>query len=55
MTTTDIATRVYSHAFKLDPIIRSLLDTDVYKLLRRMRQRTVDGGPPAGTDGSSDR
>ena len=33
MTTTDIATRVYNHAFKLDPIIRSLLDTDVYKLL----------------------
>ena len=33
MTTTDIATRVYHHAFKLDPIIRSLLDTDVYKLL----------------------
>ena len=33
MTTTDLATRVYNHAFKLDPIIRSLLDTDVYKLL----------------------
>ena len=33
MTTIDIATRVYNHAFKLDPIIRSLLDTDVYKLL----------------------
>ncbi len=33
MTTTAIATRVYNHAFKLDPIIRSLLDTDVYKLL----------------------
>ena len=33
MITTDIATRVYNHAFKLDPIIRSLLDTDVYKLL----------------------
>jgi len=33
MTTADIATRVYNHAFKLDPIIRSLLDTDVYKLL----------------------
>ena len=29
----DIASRVYNHAFKLDPIIRSLLDTDVYKLL----------------------
>ena len=33
MTTADIATRVYNHTFKLDPIIRSLLDTDVYKLL----------------------
>ncbi|MBX2825644.1 MAG: nicotinate phosphoribosyltransferase [Gammaproteobacteria bacterium] len=31
--TTDIATRVYNHTFKLDPIIRSLLDTDIYKLL----------------------
>lgn len=29
----DIATRVYNHTFKLDPIIRSLLDTDIYKLL----------------------
>jgi hypothetical protein len=34
MTTyTDIARRVYNHTFKLDPIIRSLLDTDFYKLL----------------------
>jgi nicotinate phosphoribosyltransferase len=31
--TPDIASRVYNHSFKLDPIIRSLLDTDVYKLL----------------------
>ena len=30
---TDIATRVYNHAFKLDPIVRSILDTDIYKLL----------------------
>ena len=30
---TDIARRVYNHAFKLDPIVRSLLDTDFYKLL----------------------
>ena len=30
---TDIARRVYNHAWKLDPIIRSLLDTDFYKLL----------------------
>ncbi|RFC62919.1 nicotinate phosphoribosyltransferase [Fulvimarina endophytica] len=33
MVTTDIATRVWSHTFKLDPIVRSLLDTDFYKLL----------------------
>src|SRR5260221_1874013 len=30
---TDIAKRVYDHTFKLDPIVRSLLDTDFYKLL----------------------
>ncbi|MCX8995663.1 nicotinate phosphoribosyltransferase [Rhizobiaceae bacterium BDR2-2] len=29
----DIAARVYNHTFKLDPIIRSLIDTDFYKLL----------------------
>ncbi|WP_313197455.1 nicotinate phosphoribosyltransferase [Rhizobium sp.] len=33
MTKTDIATRVYNHSWKLDPIIRSLIDTDFYKLL----------------------
>ena len=33
MPKTDIARRVYNHAWKLDPIIRSLLDTDFYKLL----------------------
>jgi nicotinate phosphoribosyltransferase len=33
MATTDIATRVYNHGWRLDPIIRSLLDTDFYKLL----------------------
>lgn len=32
-TTTDIAKRVYDHTWKLDPIVRSLLDTDFYKLL----------------------
>ena len=32
-TQTDIAKRVYDHSWKLDPIIRSLLDTDFYKLL----------------------
>ncbi|MEZ5854415.1 MAG: nicotinate phosphoribosyltransferase [Hyphomicrobiaceae bacterium] len=30
---TDIATRVYNHNWKIDPIIRSVLDTDFYKLL----------------------
>jgi nicotinate phosphoribosyltransferase len=29
----DIAKRVHDHTWKLDPIIRSLLDTDFYKLL----------------------
>ena len=29
----DLAQRVYDHTWKLDPIIRSLLDTDFYKLL----------------------
>lgn len=33
MTFTDIATRTYNHNFRLDPIVRSLLDTDFYKLL----------------------
>ncbi|MEO9613962.1 MAG: nicotinate phosphoribosyltransferase [Nitratireductor sp.] len=33
MTKTDIAKRVYDHTWKLDPVIRSLLDTDFYKLL----------------------
>ncbi len=30
---TDIARRVYNHKWKIDPIIRSLIDTDFYKLL----------------------
>jgi len=29
----DIATRVYNHKWRIDPIIRSLIDTDFYKLL----------------------
>jgi nicotinate phosphoribosyltransferase len=33
MSHTDIATRVYNHGFRLDPVVRSLLDTDFYKLL----------------------
>jgi len=31
--TLDIATRVYDHGFRIDPIVRSLLDTDFYKFL----------------------
>ena len=31
--TVDIATRVYNHNWKIDPIVRSLIDTDFYKLL----------------------
>jgi nicotinate phosphoribosyltransferase len=33
MALTDIATRTYDHNFRLDSIVRSLLDTDFYKLL----------------------
>ena len=33
MTTIDLAKRLYDHTWKLDPIVRSLLDTDFYKLL----------------------
>jgi len=29
----DLAARVYNHSFRIDPVIRSLLDTDFYKLL----------------------
>ncbi|MBP8929970.1 MAG: nicotinate phosphoribosyltransferase [Paracoccus sp.] len=31
--TVDIAARVYNHKWKIDPIVRSLIDTDFYKLL----------------------
>jgi nicotinate phosphoribosyltransferase len=43
----DIATRVYNHHWKIDPIVRSLIDTDFYKLLmcqsifRNRRDTTV--------------
>ncbi len=30
---TDLAARVYNHTWKIDPIVRSLLDTDFYKIL----------------------
>jgi nicotinate phosphoribosyltransferase len=33
MAVTDIATRTYDQGFRLGPIVRSLLDTDFYKLL----------------------
>src|SRR5438128_6402723 len=33
MAVTDIATRTYNHGWRLNPIVRSLLDTDFYKLL----------------------
>ncbi|KTT74711.1 nicotinate phosphoribosyltransferase [Sphingomonas endophytica] len=33
MVYTDIATRTWDHGWRLDPIVRSLLDTDFYKLL----------------------
>lgn len=41
----DLATRVWNHTWKIDPIVRSLLDTDFYKLLmcqsvRRSHPRT---------------
>jgi len=47
---TDIATRVYNHNWKIDPIVRSVLDTDFYKLLmsqtifRRHRNTQVTFG-----------
>jgi nicotinate phosphoribosyltransferase len=41
MIKTDIARRVYNHTWKLDPIIRSLLDTDFYKLLMLQMIRGV--------------
>src|SRR5712675_953291 len=33
MAVTDIASSTYNHGWRLDPIVRSLLDTDFYKLL----------------------
>ena len=46
----DLATRAYDHGFRLDPVVRSLLDTDFYKLLmaqtifRRHRDTSVTFG-----------
>src|SRR4029078_5123070 len=53
----DIATRGYNHTWKIDPIVRSVIDTDFYKLLmaqtifRRHRDAAVTFGiktRPAG-------
>jgi nicotinate phosphoribosyltransferase len=33
MSFTDIATRVHNHNYRMDPVVRTLLDTDFYKLL----------------------
>lgn len=41
MAVTDIATRTYNHNFRLDPIVRSLLDTDFYKLLMLQMIRNI--------------
>jgi nicotinate phosphoribosyltransferase len=41
MAVTDIATRTYNHNFRLDPIVRSLLDTDFYKLLMLQMIRDI--------------
>ena len=46
MTTADIATQIYNHRCSPAPIVRSLLDTDVYKLLMLQsvwkQQRSID-------------
>ena len=39
----DIASRVYNHNWKIDPIVRSLLDIDFYKLL--MAQFVLKNSP----------
>ncbi|HRL05542.1 MAG TPA: nicotinate phosphoribosyltransferase, partial [Brevundimonas diminuta] len=47
MASIDLAKRAYDHGWRLDPIVRSLLDTDFYKLLmlqliwRRFRDAPV--------------
>lgn len=33
MVHTDIAARTWNHSWRLNPVVRSLLDTDFYKLL----------------------
>ena len=46
----DFAIRVYNHGFPFDPIIRSLLDTDFYKLL--MQQFIWENTRTSGSAGS---
>ena len=43
----DIATRVYNQNWKIDPIVRSLIDTDFYKLL--MCQSVLRNRPNRGS------
>lgn len=45
--TLDIATRVYNHSFRIDPVVRSLLDTDFYKLLMLQMIWKLHGGVEA--------
>ena len=40
---TDLATRAFDHRWRLDPIVRSLLDTDFYKLLMLQMIRHLHG------------
>ncbi|MCI4592535.1 nicotinate phosphoribosyltransferase [Sphingobium sp. BYY-5] len=47
MVFTDIATRTYNHNWRLDPIVRSLLDTDFYKLLMLQMVRHLYPDVPA--------
>jgi nicotinate phosphoribosyltransferase len=46
MAVTDIATRTHDHKFRLDPIERSLLDTDFYKLLMLQMIRHIHPDVP---------
>src|SRR4029078_8456951 len=39
MAWTDMGSRTYTHGWRLDPIVRSLLDTDFYKLLMQQMIR----------------
>ena len=47
MAVTDIAKRTYDHNFRLDPIVRSPLDTDFYKLLMLQMIRHIHPGVQA--------